>query len=798
MVVLNRNNSISMRFFKLYYLAFVFSTILTTAYAQKKVTISGYLKDAVSGESLAGALIVVQETGIKASANNYGFYSLSLSAGNYKLSYSYMGYQHSERSVSLMRDTSLNISLSPASNMMDEVVISSSSKSNNVSNPVSIAPLAMVKVKQLPAFLGEADLIRSFQLLPGVSSVGDGASGFNVRGGGVDQNQVLIDEAPLYFTSHLFNLFSVANPDAIKDANLYKTEMPARFGSRLSSVLDISMKDGNNKDWNFAGGLGLIASRFTAEGPLKKDKSSMIISARRSYTDVLTKQSSDPSIKDNSIYFYDLSAKLNFTLSNKDRLFISGYFGKDHIEAAKSFLLQWANGTGTVRWNHVFNPRLFSNTSAIYSSYKYRLGAFQDPATSFTWDASIIDYSLKNAYTWYPNSRNTIYFGIDVGLHDFMPGRAQPSSDKSIFNHTKIPGQRAAEYNLYWDHELIFSDVISVEYGLRYSSFQSLAKGQTIISDYEGIIGKRKEAVNQRTFQDWQSIKWYHNLQPRISAKFQTSENASLKASFGRTAQNLHLVSNTISSSPLDIWTPSSYNVKPETADQASIGYFQNLKDNKYEASVELYYRKLYNQIDFIDGAETLLNEDLPGDMLVGNGRAFGTEFYLKKNAGRLNGWISYTLSRTERKINGINNDLYFPAKYDKTHSVVLVGVYELNPRILLSGTYNFASGIPATFPDGRFEFDNFPVQYNSSNSRNNYRISSYHRLDLSATFKKKSIPGRKFSSEWVVSVFNALNRRNAFSLYLRQNENYPTELETVRFSMFGSVIPSVTWNFKF
>ncbi|WP_407430617.1 TonB-dependent receptor [Arcticibacter sp.] len=787
-----------MKFFKLFYLALLFPGVFTTAYAQRKVTISGYVKDAVSGESLAGALILVPETGIKASANNYGFYSLSLHAGDYRVRYSYMGYQQEERAVSLRRDTALSVNLRPASNMMDEVVVNFSSKNDHVGKPVSVAPLTMVKVKQLPAFLGEADLIRSFQLLPGVSTVGDGASGFNVRGGGVDQNLVLIDEAPLYFTSHLFNLFSVANPDAIKDAALYKTEMPARFGGRLSSVLDIRMKDGNNQDWNFAGGLGLIASRFTAEGPLKKDKSSMIISARRSYTDVLTKQSSDPAIKDNSIYFYDLSAKLNFTLSKKDRLFVSGYFGKDHIEAAKSFLLQWANGTGTVRWNHIFNPRLFSNTSAMYSGYKYRLGAYQDPATSFTWDASIIDYSLKNAYTWYPSSRNTIYFGAEVALHDFMPGGAKPSNDNSIFNYTEIPGQRAAEYNVYWDHEIALSDAISMEYGLRYSSFQSLGKGETVISDYVGPIGERKEPVNQRTFSDWQSIKWYHSLQPRVSVKVQTGEDASVKASFSRTAQNLHLVSNTISSSPLDIWTPSSYNVKPEIADQGSIGYFKNFKDNRYEASVELYYRKLHNQIDFIDGAETLLNEDLPGDMLFGSGRAFGSEFYLKKNAGRLNGWASYTLSRTERKINGINNDLYFPAKYDKTHSLVLVAVYELKPRIVLSGTYNFASGIPATLPDGRFEFDNFPVQYNSANFRNNYRIPSYHRLDLSATFKRKPVPGRKFTSEWVVSLFNALNRRNAFSLYLRQNENHPTQLETVRFSMFGSVIPSVTWNFKF
>lgn len=787
-----------MKFIKLFFMALLFTAMQTTAYAQKKVTISGYLKDAVSGESLAGALVTVQGTAIKASANSYGFYSLSLNSGSYKVNYSYVGYQREEHSLVLRRDTAVNVNLNPASNMMNEVVVSTVSKKDNVNKPVNIAPLSMVEVKQLPAFLGEADLIRSFQLLPGVSTVGDGASGFNVRGGGVDQNLVLLDEAPLYFTSHLFNLFSVANPDAVKDAALYKTEMPARFGGRLSSVLDTRMKDGNNKEWNFAGGLGLIASRFTAEGPIKKDKSSMIISARRSYTDILTKQSSDPDIKDNSIYFYDLSAKLNFTLSDKDRLFISGYFGKDHIDAAKMFLLQWGNGTGTIRWNHIFNPRLFSNTSVIYSDYKYRLGAYQDPATSFTWDASIVDYSLKNAYSWYPDARNTIYFGIEAGLHDFMPGTAKPASESSIFNYTEMPGQRAADYNLYWDHEITLSDVFSAEYGLRYSAFQSLAKGETKISDYEGVTGERKEPVNTRTFSDWQSIKWYHNLQPRLSFKVKTGENASIKASLSRTGQNLHLVSNTISSSPLDIWTPSSYNVKPETADQVSAGYFRNFSNNKYEASAEVYYRKLYNQMDFINGAETLLNEDLPGDMLFGDGRAYGSEFYIKKNSGRLNGWVSYTLSRTERKIDGINNNEYYPAKYDKTHSLAVVAVYELKPRIILSGTYNFASGIPATLPDGRFEFDSFPVQYNSGNFRNNYRIPSYHRLDLSATFKKKPVPGRKYTSEWVVSMFNALNRRNAFSLYLRQNEDSMSELETIRFSMFGSIIPSVTWNFKF
>ncbi|WP_069660460.1 TonB-dependent receptor [Arcticibacter eurypsychrophilus] len=787
-----------MKILKLFYLALLILSMQTTAIAQKSITLSGYLKDGVSGESLTGAVVSIVGIAAKAPANSYGFYSLSIRPGTYKVWFSYVGYERMEMNLTLKRDTSLNINLMPASNVMDEVIISSVSKRDNVSRPVNVAPLSMVEVKQLPAFLGEADLIRSFQLLPGVSTVGDGASGFNVRGGGVDQNLVLLDEAPLYFTSHLFNLFSVANPDAIKEASLYKTEMPARFGGRLSSVLDTRMKDGNNKEWNFAGGLGLIASRFTAEGPLKKDKSSMIVSARRSYTDVLTKQSSDPSIRDNSIYFYDLSAKLNFALSDNDRLFVSGYFGKDKIEAANRFLLQWANGTGTVRWNHIYSPRLFSNTSLIYSDYKYRLGAMENPATSFNWDASIVDYTLKNAYSWYQNSKSTVYFGIEASLHDFRPGKATPQSDNSIFNTIEMPGNRAAEYSLYWDHELEISNVFSVEYGLRYTAFQNLAKGTTLVSDYEGVTGERKLPVNQKVFDDWATIKWYQNLQPRLSMKIKTGEDASIKASYSRTSQNLHLISNTISSSPLDIWTPSSYNVKPETADQVSTGYFRNFFNDKYEASAEVYYRKLNNQIDFIDGAETLLNEDLPGDMLFGKGRAYGSEFYLKKNSGRLNGWVSYTFSKTERQIEGINNAAFYPAKYDKTHALSVVAVYQLKPRILLSGTYSYATGVPTTLPDGRFEFDGLPVQYNSGNFRNNYRIPDYHRLDVSATFKKKVIPGRKFTSEWVVSLFNALNRKNAFSVYPRQVEDRPADLETIRFSMFGSVIPSVTWNFKF
>jgi len=775
----------------------IFLYFTSLAYAQKKVTISGYLKDAANGEILTGAAIAIQDGSAKASSNPYGYYSITLVPGNYTVYYSYVGFETQQRLLKLTGDTVININMLSSAQLMKEVVISSTRKgSENVHRPLTSTALSVNMIKQLPPMLGEADMIKSFQLMPGVSTVGEGTSGFNVRGGGVDQNLVLLDEAPLYFTSHLFNLFSVTNPDAMRDAVLYKSDMPARFGGRLSSVLDTRMKDGNNKEWTGTGGLGLIASRFTMEGPIQKNKSSVIVSGRRSYTDLITKQSPDPAIRDNSIYFYDLSAKLNFTLSDKDRIYMSGYFGKDNISVAKRFSMQWGNGTGTVRWNHVFNPRLFSNTSIIYSDYKYQLGTLNDPITAFNWNAGIIDYTLKNSYNWYIDSKNTLYFGVEAALHEFTPGKATPTSSESIFNTVEMEGQRASDYNVYVDHELNITDKLSIEYGLRYTLFQNIASGNTTVYDYVGEAKKEKQPVNPRDFNDWETLKTYHNFQPRFSLKYQTSENSSVKAAYSRTSQNLHLVSNNISTSPLDIWIPSSFNVKPQLADQVSAGYFRSFKNNKYEASAEIYYRELQNQLDFINNAQTLLNAHLPGSMVFGKGRAYGAEFLIRKNEGRLNGWLSYTLSRAERKTELFAD--YYPVRHDKTHAMSLVGVYQLTPRINLSATYNYASGTPTTMPDSKFEFEGIPVQYNSIDLRNNYRIPSFHRLDLAATFKRKIKPGKKFSSEWVVSMYNATNRKNPFSIYMRQHETNAAQLETVRMSVFGTVIPSVTWNFKF
>lgn len=772
---------------------FIMSFFTHPARAQQMITVSGFLMDASNGETLGAAL--VSSAAIASVTNSYGYYSISIPLYSKTLKYSCLGYEPQELSLEANRDTIINVRLSLQSNMISEVVVNIN---RNPTSERTAKMLNMNAVKQLPSFLGEADLIRSFQLQPGVTTIGDGASGFNVRGGGVDQNLVLLDEAPLYFTSHLFNLFSVANPDAVMDAVLYKSEIPARYGGRLSSVLDTRLRDGNNQHWQATGGIGLIASRLTLEGPLKKDKSAILISARRSYTDVITRQSSNSDLKDNSIYFYDLNTKINFSLGNKDRIFISGYMGRDKIQSAEDFKLQWGTGSGTLRWNHVFSNKLFSNLSLIFSDYRYSLGSMSEPTSSFLWKASIRDYTAKNIYNWYPAPGNTVNFGVESALHIFSPGSALPEGSASIFQPVQMKGQRSADYNVFWNHELRPSERVSIEYGARYTAFQSIATDSTLIYEYVGEPGSRRKPVNAQDYEDGATIKWYHNLQPRLSITWKAGKSATWRASYSHTVQNLHLISNSLSTSPLDMWTPSSYNIKPEQAKQFSLGFSNRPFSAEYKFTAEAYYRQLSNQLDFVDGAETLLNDQLEGDILVGLGRAYGTELQMERSIGKLTGWISYTLSRTERKINGINNNRYYPAKYDKTHALAAVAVYRLKSRILLSATYSAASGTPATLPSSKYEFSGYTVLYNPGNARNNYRIPAYHRLDLSATFKNKSRPGKKISSEWVVSAFNALNRRNAFSMYLRQQKNDPLTLEAVQYSMLGMIVPSVTWNFKF
>lgn len=763
----------------------------------EKHTISGYLKDAKNGEVLIGATILVKELGTGATANVYGFYSISIPKGIYTLVYNFVGYQPITKTVNLKENIQLNIELSENIQALQEVVISAKEEDANVKNvEMSVNRLDMKTIQKIPALLGEVDLVRSIQLLPGVTTVGEGASGFNVRGGGVDQNLILLDEAPVFNSSHLFGFFSVFNPDAVRDVKLIKGGIPAEYGGRLSSILDVRMKDGNNKKLEVKGGVGLIFSRLSIEAPVVKDKGSFIIAARRSYIDVLAKPFLKKELKDARFNFYDLTAKTNYSINAKNKIFLSAYLGRD-VFGAPGFSFNWGNATTTFRWNHVFGEKLFLNTSLIYSNYDYELGFGETGKDGFNWKSKIINYSVKPEFSYFLNPKNTIKFGVQSIYYDFVPGKATFSStDQS--NDISLKDKFALESAVYLENEQRIGARFIVEYGLRYSIYQFMGEG--LAYTYKDTVsGIRKTLVSTKNYEHLETIKQYGNLEPRLSVKYDLTERSSVKLSYNRTSQYLHLISNTTASTPLDVWTPSTNNIKPQLADQLAWGYFRNFgKDDSYESSVETYYKHMQNQVDYIDNANLLLNEFLEADLLTGTGRAYGAEIYLKKNKGKLNGWISYTIARTERKVTGINQNDWYPNRFDKLHNLNLVPSYDISKRLTLSANFVFATGTPATFPTNRIEIQGFVVPHNSQEKRNNYRIPAYHRLDLSATLQAKSKEGRKWNYNWVFSVYNVYNRRNPFSIFFQANEDNPQVTEAIRYSIIGSFVPAVAFNFNF
>ena len=759
-----------------------------------KVTVNGYVRDAASGEALIGATVFVKELATGTATNGYGFYSLTLPPGDYLFTYRYLGYASQDNPLALTANLTHDVNLSDERVRMEEVVVTGDKPDGNVKNTeMSVNKLDIRTIRMMPALLGEVDVVRSIQLLPGVSTVGEGASGFNVRGGGVDQNLILLDEAPVYNSSHLFGFFSVFNPDAVKDIKLLKGGIPAQYGGRLSSLLDVRMKEGNSKRFTGSGGIGTVSSRLTIEAPLIKDKSSFIVAARRSYADLFLKFNPDQA--NNQAYFYDLSAKVNYTINENNKVYASGYFGKDVFKFGDEFRTDWGNATATVRWNHLFSKRLFANFTGIYSNYDYRLGV-PNGSQGFDWKSNIVNYSTKADFTYYLNPKNTINFGAGAILYRFQPARTTPLGDKSIFIPRVLNPQRAAEYAVYLDDEQVLSPRLSVQYGLRFSAFDYL--GAATVYDYVGPDGFKKAPVNPRVFGNGESVQRYANLEPRASARYVLTETSSLKASYHRMAQYIHLISNTTAASPLDVWTPSTSNIRPEIADQVALGYFRNFRDNAYEFSVETFYKTMSNQVDYINGADLLLNDNLEGELLYGQGRAYGAEFYLKKNAGKLTGWVSYTLSRSERQINGINLGRWYPNKYDKTHNLAVVGLYALNERWTLSGNFAYGTGVATTFPNGRYEIGGVVVPHNTTDSRNNYRVPAYHRVDVAATLQGRKKAGRHWEGNWVFSVYNLYARRNAFTVYFRQNEDNPNRTEAVRLSVLATVLPSVTYNFNF
>ncbi|WP_017258230.1 TonB-dependent receptor [Pedobacter arcticus] len=773
-------------FFYLFIASFIIN--ITTANAQKNNILNGVIKDATTGETLIGASVQVNgTTSLGTVTNAYGYYSLAIPAGIYEVIYSYVGYQTIKKNISFSGDLTQNIALF-SSNQLNEVIVNAEKRNNNVENPLmGVQKLNVKEINNIPVLFGERDILKTLQLLPGIKSAGEGNSGFYVRGGSTDHNLILLDEAPVYNASHLLGFFSTFNSDAIKDVTVYKGGMPAQYGGRLASVLDIKMNDGNKKDYTIEGGIGLIASRLKVEGPIEKDKSSFMISGRRTYADSFLAFSSDSSVKGSRLYFYDLNAKVNFILDSKNILYLSGYFGRDKLGLKDSFGFDWGNTTGTIRLNHLFSNRLFSNTSLIYSNYNYLIQSLLED-NDFSVKSSIKDFNLKQDFQFTANNAHEIKFGLNAIHHTITPGKITASQTSSV-NESEIENRKGLELAVYFSDEYKVSEKLNVAYGARFSNYAALGAGTFKTYDTNGDI------TGSETYKSGELVKNYFNLEPRLSAAYQLSESKSLKASFTRNTQNLHLMSNSTATSPTDLYIMNSNNVKPEIADQFALGYFSNFRNDSYEFSTEIYYKDMKNQIEYRNGTDLRGNQNVEGDLLFGDGRAYGIELFLKKRFGDFNGWIGYTLAKTERQFAQINDGKWFNAKQDRTHDLSIVGIYKASKRWTLSSTFVYSTGTAVTYPSGKYQLNGETVFYYSE--KNGYRTPAYHRLDLSATLEPKLVPNRKYQSSWSFGIYNAYNRKNPFSIDFKDNPDNPTKTQAVQTSLFG-IIPSVTWNFKF
>ncbi|MEM9830064.1 MAG: TonB-dependent receptor [Bacteroidota bacterium] len=769
---------------------------------QEKVTISGYVTDAATGEELIGATVYVQELEIGTVTNVYGYYSLSVPPGEYTIGLSYIGYQRQNLTVPIEESQTLNVEMLSEEVQLQEIVVTAAEVVPEVQEiEMSTAKVDIQTIQKMPALLGEVDVIRSIQLLPGVSTVGEGAPGFNVRGGSIDQNLILLDEAPVFSSSHLLGFFSVFNPDAIKDIKLYKGGIPARYGGRLSSVLDVRQKEGNTKKFGLKGGIGLISSRLLVEGPIQKDKSSFMVAGRRSYGDLFLRLSNNEDINNSIVYFYDLNTKVNYKINDRNRIYLSGYFGRDVFGGAvENLRFDWGNRTGTIRWNHLFNDKLFSNFTAIYSDYNYQL-AFADEGTDatleeFEWQSGVTNRNLQADFTYFPSPSSTIDFGVSGIYYDFNPGSVKiRTSDEPAEFPLDLDEEHAIEAAAYFNHEKKFGDRVTVQYGLRYSAFANV--GRRDVFEYQnGNPSPENPVTDTVSYGAGEIIEFYNGWEPRFSINYSLSEQTALKASYNRMFQYIQLVSNTTAATPIDIWAPANQYIRPAIVDQVALGYFRNFRQNTYEFSAEVYYKNFQDLIDFRNGAELILNETLETELLSGTGRAYGLELLLKKREGRWTGWLSYTLARTERQVDGINNNEYYPSNFDKPHDVSLVLNYNISEKWNASANFAYMTGRPTTPPSGRFVYEGIVVP--DYTSRNGARTPDYHRLDLSVNYEPPPKPGRRWRNSWNFGVYNVYARRNPYSVFFRPSEENPAITEAVQLSIFANIIPSVTYNFTF
>ena len=774
-------------------------------FAQEKFTLSGTIIDASSNETLIGVNVVFPELKTGVTTNEYGFYSITIPKGVYTVQISYLGYQTLQESITLNLNIKNNFKLYSNETVLKEVVITDNKTKTDIKKPeMSVNKLSISTIKKMPVVLGEVDVLKSILLLPGVTNAGEGASGFNVRGGGADQNLILLDEATIFNSSHVFGFFSVFNPDAIKDLKLYKGGIPARYGGRASSVLDIYQKDGNSKEFHVNGGIGLISSRILAEGPLVKDKGSFLVGGRSSYAHLFLKLSEEQ--KDNSAYFYDLNTKLSYKLNPNNSLYLSGYFGRDVFSLSKSFTNIYGNAIVNLRWNHLFSEKLFSNLSLIYSDYYYGLDL---DFVGFKWDSGIKNYNIKYDFKNYVSDKFKLNYGVNGIYYEFNPGTIKPSDENSGINFDQLDKKYAFESALYInaDHEI--TSKLALSYGLRYSMFYRL--GQSTVNIYENDnpvlfnsdlqIYEKATPVNTKFYDRNKVMKSYNYLEPRLSVAYQINDVQSVKASYNRMVQYLQLISNTSSPTPLDIWTPSDRFIKPQIADQVALGYFKNFKDDMYSLEVETYYKEVQNRLDYIDGADLIANEAIEQIILNGQLRSYGLEILLRKNEGKLNGWISYTLSKSEQQTpgrtaqeSGINNGQWYNSVYDKLHNIAITSSYNLNEKWTFGANFALQTGQPVTYPVGKYEYLGISVP--SYGLRNENRLPTYHHLDLAATLTPTKNKTRNWQSEWVFSVYNVYNRKNAASISFRQNNDTGSN-EAVKTSIFG-VVPAVSYNFKF
>ena len=785
---------------KLYLFLFFFSLL---GFGHEKVTLSGIVSDANNNETLIGVSVYVSELNIGTYTNEYGFYSITLPKGNYTLQISYIGFETFSEKLEIDQNVKKNFSLKESKQELKEVVITESAYKTNIKKPeMSVNKLAISTIKQMPVLMGEVDIIKSLLFLPGVTNAGEGQSGFNVRGGGADQNLVLLDEATLYNTSHVFGLFSVFNADAIKDLKLYKGGIPSRFGGRAASVLDVYQKDGNSNKFSMNGGIGLISSRLLAEGPIVKDKGSFLIAGRGSYAHLFLKLTDNK----NSAYFYDLNTKLNYKLNENNNLYLSGYFGRDIFNLNESFRNIYGNSTLNMRWNHLFSDKLFSNLSLIYSNYFYGL---ELDFIGFNWESTIQNYNLKYDFKYYASDKVKFNFGVNVTKFDINPGTIEPLDENSSINFRQLDKKYAFENALYAEVEQNLTDKLSVMYGIRFSSFYRVGastinyydNNQPVLYDEELKIYEKATPTSTKYFGSNEKIADYSNFEPRLTVSYEIDKDQSVKAGYNRMVQYMQLISNTQSPTPLDVWTPSDNYIKPQIADQIAVGYFKNFKDGDYTLELETYYKKVQNRIDYIDGADLIANEAIEQVILNGRMRSYGLEMMLRKNEGRLNGWISYTLSRSEQQTPGrtpteigINNGDWYRSAYDKTHNLAVTGSYKLNKKWSFGANFTLQSGQPVTFPTGKYVFQGVTVP--SFNSRNEDRLPAYHRMDVSATLTPKKYENKKFKGEWVFGIYNIYSRYNAASITFRQNAETGAN-EAVKLSIFG-IVPSVSYNFKF